>query len=249
MEECDLAFTRGSSAIQSALAETGGNGGRGVSFASFRPGSTFKIRINSLEDVVGYEAANMFGIFDTTPVERNSLYQKAAELLYQDAKKAKDASSSDALRKQAFLYKPKPRYILGAIDLETGEKLFVDLTKNQAKLIISIIQKKQKKLGQIGFELNKSGEGQSTVVSLTQLDEDEMDANELENLEKSKSVEFADEDFEALLQYKDEDEQLDDLYKCDRKLADRVAGKPPVNASPTQTAEADPDVDEGDLPF
>ncbi|WP_026832209.1 hypothetical protein [Exiguobacterium undae] len=74
-----------------------------------------------------------------------------------------------------------------------------------------------------------------------------MDAKELENFGKSKGIEFADEDFEVLLQYKVEDEQLDDLHQFDRKLADRVAGKPSVNAS--KADEPGPDVDEDDFPF
>lgn len=242
-----MAFTRGNTAIQSALSESGGNGGRASTFASFKSGSSYKVRINSLDDVVGYEAASVFKVFDTTPVEKRSLYHKAAELLYLDAKNAKDESTAEAIRKQAYLVKPKPRYILAAIDLETGEKLYVDLTKNQAKAVIAVVQKKAKKLDSLAFELSKTGESTSTAVSLTQLDlEDELDAKELENFEKSKGTEFADEDFEALLQYKGEDEQLDDLYQFDRKLADRVAGKPSVNASPTQTAE---DIDESELPF
>lgn len=244
-----MAFTRGNTAIQSALSESGGNGGRASTFASFKSGSSYKVRINSLDDVVGYEAASVFKVFDTTPVEKKSLYHKAAELLYQDAKNAKDESTSEAIRKQAYLVKPKPRYILAAIDLETGEKLYVDLTKNQAKAVIAVVQKKAKKLDSLAFELAKTGESTSTAVSLTQLDEDELDAKELENFGKSKGIEFADEDFEALLQYKGEDEQLDDLYQFDRKLADRVAGKPSVNASPTQTDEPGPAVDEDDLPF
>lgn len=241
-----MAFTRGNTAIQSALSESGGNGGRASTFASFKSGSSYKVRINSLDDVVGYEAASVFKVFDTTPVEKRSLYHKAAELLYQDAKNAKDESTAEAIRKQAYLVKPKPRYILAAIDLETGEKLYVDLTKNQAKAVIAVVQKKAKKLDSLAFELAKTGESTSTAVSLTQLDEDELDAKELENFGKSKGIEFADEDFEALLQYKAEDEQLDDLYQFDRKLADRVAGKPSVNASPTQAAE---DLEQEDLPF
>lgn len=247
-----MAFTRGNTAIQSALSESGGNGGRASTFASFKSGSSYKVRINSLDDVVGYEAASVFKVFDTTPVEKKSLYHKAAELLYQDAKNAKDESTSEAIRKQAYLVKPKPRYILAAIDLETGEKLYVDLTKNQAKAVIAVVQKKAKKLDSLAFELTKTGESTSTAVSLTQLDphdEDDCDAKELENFNKSKDVEFTDEDFEALLQYKGEDEQLDDLYQFDRKLADRVAGKPSVNASSTQADKPGPDVDEDDLPF
>lgn len=244
-----MAFTRGNTAIQSALAESGGNGGRASTFASFKSGSSYKVRINSLDDVVGYEAASVFKVFDTTPVEKRSLYHKAAELLYQDAKNAKDESTAEAIRKQAYLVKPKPRYILAAIDLETGEKLYVDLTKNQAKAVIAVVQKKAKKLDSLAFELAKTGESTSTAVSLTQLDEDELDAKELENFGKSKGIEFADEDFEALLQYKAEDEQLDDLYQFDRKLADRVAGKPSVNASKPADEAEDGDLEQDDLPF
>lgn len=246
-----MAFTRGNTAIQSALSESGGNGGRASTFASFKSGSSYKVRINSLDDVVGYEAASVFKVFDTTPVEKRSLYHKAAELLYQDAKNAKDESTAEAIRKQAYLVKPKPRYILAAIDLETGEKLYVDLTKNQAKAVIAVVQKKAKKLDSLAFELAKTGESTSTAVSLTQLDEDELDAKELENFGKSKGIEFADEDFEALLQYKGEDEQLDDLYQFDRKLADRVAGKPSVQAvrDPFDDPSGRIELTDDDMPF
>ncbi|WP_026832208.1 hypothetical protein [Exiguobacterium undae] len=153
-----MAFTRGNTAIQSALSESGGNGGCASTFASFKSGSFYKVRINLLDDVVGYEATSVFKVFDTTPVEKKSLYHKATELLYQDDK---NESTSEAIRKQAYLVKPKPSYILAAIDLETGDKLYVDLTKNQAKGVIAVVQKKAKKLDSLAFELTKTGESTS----------------------------------------------------------------------------------------
>lgn len=242
-----MAIKRGSSAIKSALAENSG-GGSSVAFTPFKSGTAFKLRIQSIDDIVEYKCASVFKVFNSTAVASNdNLYQRAADLLYKDAKAAKDEAGNKALRDMAYQILPKPKYILGAVDLETGEKVFFDLTKNQAKAVITMLQKKAKKLATSAFELAKTGESTSTAVTLTQLDEDELDAKELAAFEKAAEIDFTDEDFESLVQERSHEEQLEDIYAFDRKLAERLDDSNGGEGS-GNTVEADVE-DPDDLPF
>jgi len=242
-----MAIKRGSSAIKSALAENSG-GGSSVAFTPFKPGMKYKVRIQTVDDIVEYKCASVYKVFNSTAVASNdNLYQKAAELLYADAKKVKDEAGNKALRDQAYQITPKPKYILGAVDLETGQKAFFDLTKNQAKAVITMLQKKAKKLATTAFELEKVGDGTNTTATLTQLDEDELDAKELAAFEKAAEIEFTDEDFESLVQERSHEEQLEDIYAFDRKLAERLDDSK-VGGASGNTIEAD-DAEGLDLPF
>lgn len=239
-----MAIKRGSSAIKSALAENNG-GGSNVAFTPFKTGMTYKLRVQSVDDIVEYQNASVFGVFKSSAVvSSDNLYQKAAQALYKQADAIKDEAGKKEIVKRAGLIRPKPKYILGAIDLETGEKVFIDLTKNQAKVVISLLQKKAKKLDSTAFELAKSGKDTDTVVTITQLDDDELDAKELATFEKSAGIEFTDEEFESLVFEKDFDEQLDDIYAFDRKLAESLDPSKQGAGS-----AADVDLSEDSLPF
>lgn len=239
-----MAIKRGSSAIQSALAENSG-GGYKVAFAPFKKDMTYKLRVQSINDIVEYMNASVFGVFKSSAVSsKDNLYSKAAQLVYKDMDAAKDEPTKKALKAHAGAINPKPKYILGAIDLETGEKVFIDLTKKQAQGVVSLLQKKAKKLSTTAFELHKSGEDTNTIVTITQLDDDELDAKELEVFEKSKDIEFLDEEFESLVHEKAFDEQLDDIYAFDRKLAERLDPSKQGAGS-----AVDVDLSEEELPF
>jgi hypothetical protein len=201
---------RGQAAAQAATAE---KQDYSKALVTLKSGMSLKVRVLSVEDSVEYYAASVFKVFNTTPVAPGNLYQKAADILFEDARNAKTEAEAEELKAKARQLKPKPRYLFGFINLETGEPIVIDLSKAQAQVIYQALNKFEKKIGKIAFELAKSGTGTSTVVSLTpvlDMDEDLTDT-ERENFAKADGKEFPFELFENVLYMKTEAEQLDDL--------------------------------------
>lgn len=213
---------------------------------SFKSGSTYKVRIATDEDYCEYAAVSVFKAINTTPVAPDSLYQKAVDLLYGDAKavESKDAAKAEELRNQAYQLKPKPRYLFAFINLENGEPMIVDVSKAQAKVLIASIDKNAKKLAKKPFELSKAGSGTNTAVSLMPLDDDDLSAPELANFEKTLETKIDDELYEKVLYVKDEAEQRQDLtvfgFDVSRLGGGAVDEVQPIDAS---------DIDEDSLPF
>jgi hypothetical protein len=204
---------KGKAAAESALAE---KEDLSNALVSLKSGTSFKVRIASAADFIEYFAASVYKVFWTTPVEPGSLYQKAAAVLYDDAKKAKDAgdeTKADELRNQAYQIKPKPRYLLGFINLADGQPIVVDLSKAQAKVIIAAIEKSAKKLDRKPFELAKDGKSTSTVVSLTPLDLEDLSDAEAKVFEATADAKVPDDLYEKVLSVKSIDDQAEDLEK------------------------------------
>ena len=156
---------------------------------------------------------SVFKVFNTTPVAPGNLYQKAANILFEHAKKAKSDAEAEELIAKARALKPKPRYLFGFINLENGEPIVVDLSKAQAQVVYHALDKYEKKIGKVAFELSKSGTGTSTVVSFSpvlDMDEDLTDT-ERENFAKAEGKKFPEELFEKVLYMKTEAEQIEDL--------------------------------------
>jgi hypothetical protein len=182
---------------------------------SFKSGTTYKVRLASDEDFVEYNAVSVFKSINTTPVSPGNMYAKAVDLLYKDAeaaKKAGDEAKAEELRNQAYLLKPKPRYLFGFINLADGQPIVIDVSKKQAQALITAIDKYAKKLDKLAFELSKSGQSTSTTVSLSPIiDEDDLTDVERKNFEASAGKAFPDETYENVLYEKDAAEQIEDL--------------------------------------
>ncbi|MDR9792726.1 hypothetical protein Q8A72_07015 [Aeribacillus pallidus] len=202
---------RGADAAKSATTEQQQDASKAL--VTLKSGTTLKVRVLSKDDSAEYFAASVFKVFNTTPVAPDNLYQKAANILFEQAKKAKSDAEAEELKTQARQLKPKPRYLFGFINLENGEPIVVDLSKAQAQVVYQALDKYEKKIGKVAFELSKSGTGTSTVVSLSpilDMDEDLTDT-ERENFAKADGKEFPAELFEKVLYMKTEAEQIEDL--------------------------------------
>ena len=201
---------KGKAAAQSATQET-------IDFSKalvpFKSGSSYKVRLASDEDFVEYYAASVFKVFHTTPVEPGNLYQKAADILFEDAKKAKTEAEAEELRSQARQLKPKPRYLFGFINLDDGQPIIVDVSKAQAQVLIKAIDKYAKKIDKIAFELSKEGSGRDTIVSLAPvLDmDDDLTDQQRAHFEKAAGMAIPDDLYENVLTVKSEAEQIEDL--------------------------------------
>lgn len=217
---------RGAAAVESATTEKDTSTSLHVPFPS---GATLKVRIKSAEDSAEYYAHGIFGKVNTfvpkVPAERNakgyvtanpSVWDRAAELLYADAKAAKesgDEAASEKLRNEAYLLKSKARYLIGFGNLETGEDGFVDLTPKQAAGVFAAIQKYAKRLDKTAFELSKTGSSTNTVVTLSPIIDMDEDLTEAEraNFAKCGEKPFDFAAFEGFLFEADEAEQTKNL--------------------------------------
>lgn len=216
---------------EAAAAATNDNGGGSESpIVSFKSGSTYKVGVKSVNDVAEYYGYGIFkkvntfvpknqpvrnarGFIDSNP----SVWDRAAELLYGDAKKAEESSASEAdvkpIKEEAYLFRGKKRYLRAFYDLETGKDIVIDLSPKQETAIKAVIEKYAKKLGKVAFELGKTGTSTNAAVSLSpvlDMDEDLTDA-ERANFAKLGSAPFDLESFETCLYVADEAEQVKNL--------------------------------------
>lgn len=217
---------RGSEAVAAATAEKDGGGSALVAFPS---GTTLKVRVKSVDDSAEYYGYSIFKKVNTfvpkEPAQRNAkgfitgnptIWDRAAEYYYGLAKQAREAGDEAAAKEysdSAYLYKGKPRYLIGFGSLETGEDIVVDLSAKQAKTIFAAIQKYAKKLDKIAFELSKSGSSTDTAVTLTPILDMDEDLTEQEraNFVKCGEKPFDFALFDDCLYIADEQEQIKNL--------------------------------------
>ncbi|KLK98053.1 hypothetical protein XJ18_17640 [Bacillus pumilus] len=231
-------YTSGADALNALNATNeGGGGGNSAEFASFKTGTVYKVRVMSAFDLIRffsygiYKKVNSFSAANPSTLNKNGFPESnltswdRAWKYYQDQKKAAadrgDAKAEEAAKQEAAKYRVKERYALGFINLETGQPIIVDLSKTQATTVHAVIKKQEKKLGRIAFELEKSGSGTNTVVSLTPLIDMEEDLTEAERKH------FADQDgkefdmslFDGLIYEADEKEMIENLVAAGFNLA------------------------------
>lgn len=197
--------------------------------ASFKSGTTLKVRVKSVEDSVEYYG---YGVFDKVhtfvpkqPAVRNArgyvesdatVWDQAEAYYREQSRKAKDSgdeAAAEKLSQTAYLYKGKPRYLIALGNLADGKDIVIDLSKKQASGILATIAKYAKKLDKLAFELSKTGSSTSTTVTLSpilDMDEDLTDA-ERANFEKVGAEPFKFELFETCLYVADEAEQIKNL--------------------------------------
>ena len=135
------------------------------------------------------------------PVENLTPWDKAWKYHADLSKEFNDHHS-----KEANKYRPKQKFVFGFIDLDSGEPILVDLTKKQAQAVSAAIQKFGKRRGEMAFELAKTGESTSTVVSLSPILDDLTDKQQ-ENFDKAPEK-FDEKLFESVLFEVDEAEQI-----------------------------------------
>ncbi|MDQ0270772.1 hypothetical protein [Cytobacillus purgationiresistens] len=222
-------FVSGADALNALNATNDGGGNSSAEFASFKSGTTYKVRALGTADLIKFYS---YGIFKKVNsfVAKNPSVKNArgfaesnftpwdlASKYYADLKKkAEDAGNQtkvDEYKAEAGKYRAKERFALGFIDLATGEPIIVDLSRKQAQGVAAVIKKYEKKLGKLAFELTKAGSSTSTVVSLSpviDMDEDLTDA-ERANFEKVDGKEFDMTLFDGLLFEADEKQQIENL--------------------------------------
>lgn len=222
-------FQSGADALNSLNATNEGGAGNKAEFASFKSGTSYKIRVLGVADLIQFYS---YGIFKKVnsfvaknpsvknakgfPTDNLTPWDKAFQH-YQDLKfKARDNGDNKAEEEYgnlAYQFKPKERFALGFIDLTTGEPIIIDLSKKQAQSIHAVIKKFEKKLGKVAFELSKQGSGQQTTVSLTPFIDmdDDLDDKERDNFAKFADATFDMTLFDGLLYEADDKEMTETL--------------------------------------
>jgi hypothetical protein len=238
---------KGAGAIASALQE--GNGNANKVMFSLKSGTSVKVRVPSAEDIVEVWIHSVFDCFTSAPCTRDDYYDKAVEILYNDANNAPEEEAKE-IRKVAGLLRAKPRFLMGFINLETGEPIIIDFSKKQAQGVLNSIKKYEKRLDKLAFELSKTGKGQSTTVTLDVLVDLEEDLNDKQrkNFEESAGKQIPDEIYENCLYVKKPSEQLEDLRQFENKYKVKLLDR--MDIDPAHLDAVTPiDVNEEDLPF
>jgi hypothetical protein len=255
---------------EAAAQATNDNGGGAESpIVSFKSGTTYKVGVKSVNDVAEYYGYGIFKKVNTfcpkNPAVRNargfiesspSVWDRAADLLYADAKKAEEAGASEAdvkpIRDEAYLYRGKKRYLRAFFDLATGKDIVVDLSPKQETQIKAVIEKYAKKLGKVAFELGKTGQSTNAAVALSpvlDMDEDLTDV-ERANYGKLADAPFDLESFETCLYVADEAEQVKNLVVAGfdiARLGLSIGAAPSTAPAASKTEEATP-IPDGDVP-
>src|SRR5690625_6367003 len=158
-----------------ALNQTDEGGGSSAEFASFKSGTTYTVKALGTADLITfysygiYKQVNSFVAKNPSkksakgfPVENLTPFDLAWKY---HADKSEEFGDKDS--QEAYKYRPRQRFALGFIDLDTGEPIIVDLSKNQAQAVHGVIKRVEKRLDQFAFELTKQGQGTSTSVNLS----------------------------------------------------------------------------------
>lgn len=200
------------------------------SYSIFKKVNSFEAKEPSEKNARGY------AIDKLTPWDLASkYYQDQANKLIEEGADRDDAKVKP-LRESAALYRAKRRYIMPFVDLSTGEVIYVDFSKPQTKAVLAIIQKQEAKgkLNKIAFELEKSGSGRDTVVSLTPVIDIEDLTDEQQKHFAATDIEKVEVDFEGLTFVADEAQQITNLVQAgfDPKLIGLEA--PTSTENPTE---------------
>src|SRR5690625_2546676 len=195
-------------------------GGNSQEFAKFSSNTSYTVKVLGTADLISffsygiYRQVNSFVAEKPSkksrrgfPIENLTPWDKAWKYHADKSKEFGDKHSQEA-----YKYRARQRFAMGFIDLDTGEPIIVDLSKNQAQAVHGVIKRVEKRLDRTPFELSKDGQGTSTTVSLTPLFPEDLDDKQTKNFEEAPK-EFDMRLFEGILYEMDEDEQIEKLIE------------------------------------
>lgn len=189
------------------------------------------------------KSAKGFPVENLTPFDKAFKYYKDQSDDWQDEMSAK-----------ANHYKADQKFTIGFYDLDTGEPIAVEFTRNQAQVIVQAIRKNEKYLDKFAFTLAKTGSGRDTKVSLTVIPMlDELTDEQRKNFEELPN-DFDAKNFEGLYYEMSDEEQIETLQRdgFDITLIGLEAPENDVNKAEENNDNADGqaiDIDSDDLPF
>lgn len=193
-------------------------GGNENSFTKLGSGDSKTVKVLSYGDLMAVHTYSIFKKVNTFkpevpptlskrgfPVDNLTPFDKAYKY-YKD----QSEDFNDEMSKAAANYRIKPRFAVGFYDLDAKEFIVVDFSKNQTRDIMAVIQKNEHKLGKKAFELEKTGSGTSTKVTLTPLDLEDL-TPEQEAAFEGAPEKFDNSKFEGLYFEQDEEQMVESL--------------------------------------
>ena len=236
-----------------ALNQTDEGGGNTQEFAKFSSGTTYTVKVLGTADLISFYS---YGIFKQVnsfvaknpskkskngyPIEDLTPWDKAWKYHADKSEEFGDKHSQEA-----YKYRARQRFAMGFIDLDTGEPIIVDLSKNQAQAVHGNIMKYKERLDQFAFELAKTGQGTSTAVSLSLIPIlDDLTDEQRKNFENAPE-EFDMTLFDGILYEMDDDEQIEKLIEAGFDVS-LIGLEPPKKKEQT---EGDDEITDDDLPF
>lgn len=187
-------------------------------FTSLKSGDSKKVRIINFGDFVGVHTYSIFKVVNTFtpknlaklsangyPVEDLTPFDLAWKYHKDQSEEFGDHHSTEASK-----YRLKPRFAFGFYDLDAKELIVVDFSKKQAQALISVIKKQEDKLDKRAFDLEKSGTGTGTTVSLTPEPLDDLTDAQQKAFDEAPEA-FDKSKFEGLYFEQDEEQMIESL--------------------------------------
>src|SRR5690625_4374001 len=119
----------------------------------------------------------------------------------------------DEMSQEANHFRSTRKFTIGFYDLDAGQPIMVEFTRNQANAVVDTIKKYENRLDQFAFELAKTGKGTSTVVSLSLIPLlDDLTDKQRDNFDKLPN-DFDSKNFEGLYYEMSDEEQIETLQR------------------------------------
>jgi len=233
-------FKFGMDAIEETNASGGGGNSGGGEFAKLPSGTTLKVKLTGLQNIMRYYGYGVFKRVNTfiakNPSDRNDkgfveanhtpwdlaskyYYDQAFKLIEgktdeDEIKAIKESKAYKDLSSEGYKYSGKARFAIGFIDIEVGKEILLDFTAKQFNEAIkpSLVKFDGKK-DKVAFEISKQGSGTKTAITLMPvLDmDDDLTDKERANFDKFVGKEFNKDLFNGLLFEADEKTQTENL--------------------------------------
>lgn len=255
----------GADALNAMNNEGGGAEGDKKEFSSFKVGTEYTVRVINETDSFGFYSYGFYhknpdkGVRSFVPknpskktakgfpIENLTSWDKAF-MYHRD----KSDTFGDEHSQEAYKFKPELRFVMGFFDLDTGEKIVIDVSRKQAQTIQAVITKNGGRLDKRAFELSKGEGGSIMMMPISDLD-DELSETQRKNFDKAPE-EFNIGEYTDSMYKADEDEMLDGLIKAGFDITLIGYGK---DEAKTDAGQADSGVGSGengeitddDLPF
>ncbi len=253
-----MAVNKGAAALEVLDAMETAAKSESAKFTKLKSGTTLKVKVKGVTDFASFYNYGSYdrGVYSFTPVEpaqRNAKgfisggetpWDLAANYYQALANAEADKAKQDELKAEARVYRGELRFMVGFHDLESGEDIVIDFSKNQFGVIHTAIKKYAKKLDKVAFELSKSGSGTSTTVSLSPVLDMDEDITEKERavFAKAEGQAFNDSLFDSLVYEADHAEQVANLVKAGFDVS-LIGPAPATDEAPPITDAEGPDED------
>src|SRR5690625_1506654 len=155
----------------------------------------------------------------------------------------------DEMSQEANHFRATRKFTIGFYDLDAGEPIMVEFTRNQANAVVETIKQYEKRLDQFAFSLKKTGKGTSTAVSLSLIPIlDDLTDKQQKHFEELPN-DFDASNFEGLYYVMSDDEQIETLDRVGfdvSKIGLELPKKKDVSESKAEEGDGE---DTEDFPF